>query len=85
MLALRKRPVAAQAVDEAIARIEDKLLAGGQREVSAAIVGEMVMQELKLLDEVAYIRFASVYHRFEEVKAFADVINEMLKTPRPAS
>ncbi|MFN7836219.1 MAG: transcriptional regulator NrdR [Burkholderiaceae bacterium] len=85
MLALRKRPVAAQAVDEAIARIEDKLLAGGQREVSAAIVGEMVMLELKLLDEVAYIRFASVYHRFEEVEAFADVINEMLKTQRPTS
>jgi hypothetical protein len=57
MLALRKRPVAAGAIDAAIASIEEKLLTSGRREVDSVYVGELVMQELKRLDKIAYIRF----------------------------
>src|SRR6476469_1662607 len=59
MLALRKRPVSAAAIDTAIASIEEKLLNSGQREVETGYVGELVMGELKRLDKIAYIRFAS--------------------------
>lgn len=78
-LALRKRPVTAQSVDEAIARIETRLLAFGDREVTAEQLGEMVMHELKKLDKVAYIRFASVYRNFEDVGEFSRVIREVSK------
>ncbi|WP_028104063.1 transcriptional regulator NrdR [Pseudoduganella violaceinigra] len=74
MLALRKRPVAAEAVDKAVSSIEEKLLTSGQREVDSGFVGELVMQELKRLDKVAYIRFASVYKNFEDLAEFQDAI-----------
>ena len=80
-LALRKRPVTAESVDAAIARIEEKLLTLGEREIVSEKVGEMVMRELKKLDKVAYVRFASVYRNFEDAKEFSDVIRE-LKPPR---
>lgn len=80
MLALRKRPVSAEAVDIAIQRIEDKLLASGEREVNSGFVGELVMRELKRLDKVAYIRFASVYKSFEDVSEFVEAIQEVKKT-----
>ena len=76
-LALRKRPVTVEAVDAAIVRIEDKLLALGEREIPSEKVGEMVMRELKKLDKVAYIRFASVYRNFEDVDEFSDIIREV--------
>ncbi|MCZ7559549.1 MAG: transcriptional regulator NrdR [Burkholderiaceae bacterium] len=76
-LALRKRPVSAEAVDAAIHRIEDKLLSPGLREVPSERIGELVMRELKKLDKVAYVRFASVYRSFEDVDEFADVILEV--------
>ena len=76
-LALRKRPVAAQAVDEALQRIEDQLLATGAREVPSSRIGEMVMGELRKLDNVAYVRFASVYRNFEDVDEFAEAILEV--------
>ncbi|HMM53157.1 MAG TPA: transcriptional regulator NrdR [Burkholderiaceae bacterium] len=76
-LALRKRPVSAEAVDAAIHRIEDKLLTLGLREVPSERIGELVMRELKKLDKVAYVRFASVYRSFEDVDEFADVILEV--------
>jgi transcriptional repressor NrdR len=76
-LALRKRPVAAEAVDAAVQRIEDKLLSSGQREVLSGHVGELVMHELKRLDKIAYIRFASVYKSFEDVAEFQDAIAEV--------
>lgn len=82
-LALRKRPVSAEAVDGAIFRIEEKLLSGGVREVLSGHVGELVMQELKLVDKVAYIRFASVYRNFEDVAEFQDAIAEFGRE-RPA-
>jgi len=76
-LALRKRPVAAEAVDAAIHRIEEKLLSLGQREVLSGHIGELVMRELKRLDKIAYIRFASVYKSFEDVAEFQDAIAEV--------
>lgn len=79
MLALRKRPVSAEAVDVAIQRIEDKLLASGEREVMSGYVGELVMRELKRLDKIAYIRFASVYKSFEDVSEFVEAIQEVKK------
>ena len=76
-LALRKRPVSAQAVEAAIGRIEDKLLSSGDREVPSERLGELVMRELKKIDKIAYIRFASVYRSFEDIDEFADVIREV--------
>jgi len=81
LLALRKRPVPREAVDDAIGRIEDKLLSAAQREVKSEKVGELVMRELKRLDKVAYMRFASVYRSFEDVDEFAEVVKEV-RPPR---
>lgn len=83
MLALRKRPVSAEAVDTAVASIEEKLLTSGQREVDTGHVGELVMQELKRLDKIAYIRFASVYKNFEDLAEFQDAIAEVGHERKP--
>ena len=83
MLALRKRPVATESVDAAIDRIEEKLVTLGEREVPSDRIGELVMRELKKLDKIAYIRFASVYRNFEDVEEFSDAIREV-KKPRVA-
>lgn len=80
MLALRKRPVSAEAVETAIQRIEEKLLSSGEREVLSGHLGELVMRELKRLDKIAYIRFASVYKSFEDVSEFAEAIQEVKKS-----
>lgn len=79
MLALRKRPVSAEAVDTAIQHIEEKLLASGEREIISGQLGELVMRELKRLDKIAYIRFASVYKSFEDVSEFVEAIQEIKK------
>jgi transcriptional repressor NrdR len=84
-LALRKRPVSADAVDAAIQRIEQKLRSSGEREIDSGQIGELVMRELKRLDKVAYIRFASVYRSFEDVSEFRDAIDEIDIDPKPAS
>ena len=76
-LALRKRPVSTEQVDAAIERIQDKLLASGAREVPSARLGELVMRELKRIDKVAYVRFASVYREFEDVDAFRQLIRDI--------
>ncbi len=76
-LALRKRPVSAEVIAAAIERIEDKLMSSGDREVPSERLGELVMRELKKIDKIAYIRFASVYRSFEDVDEFADVIREV--------
>jgi transcriptional repressor NrdR len=78
-LALRKRPVSMEQVDSAIERIEEKLLNLGQREVPSHRLGEMVMRELKKLDKVAYIRFASVYRSFEDIDEFKSLVDEVRK------
>jgi transcriptional repressor NrdR len=80
-LALRKRPVTTESVDGAIDRIEERLVTLGEREVSSDYIGELVMRELKRLDKVAYIRFASVYRNFEDLDEFSDAIREV-KKPR---
>jgi len=80
-LALRKRPVSIESVDAAVVDIEEMLLAAGEREVSTQQLGELVMRELKRLDKVAYIRFASVYRNFEDVDAFSRAIREVSPSP----
>ena len=76
-LALRKRPVTTEAVDGAIVRIEEKLLSLGEREIPSEKVGEMVMRELRKLDKIAYVRFASVYRNFEDVDEFSEAVREV--------
>ena len=78
-LALRKRPVSTEQIDSAIERIEEKLLSLGQRELPSAELGDLVLRELKKLDKVAYVRFASVYRNFEDVDAFRAVVDEVDK------
>lgn len=75
--ALEKRPVSLERLEEAVARIKRKLRATGEREVQSLVVGELVMAELKKLDEVAYIRFASVYRRFQDLNEFRKEIDLM--------
>lgn len=75
--ALEKRPVATEHVEAAVNRIKRHVLAQGEREVNAKRIGGWVMDELRLLDEVAYVRFASVYMSFEDVAAFRDVIDHL--------
>ena len=77
MRALHKRPVPTEYVDQAINRIEQRILALGEREVPSRVIGEMVMRELKKMDDVAYIRFASVYEDFQRVDDFRDAILEV--------
>ena len=76
-LALRKRPVSTEQVDGAVERIEEKLLNLGQREVLSTRIGELVMAELKKLDKVAYVRFASVYRSFEDIDDFKTLVDEV--------
>jgi transcriptional repressor NrdR len=76
-LALRKRPVSAELVDAAIEHVEAKLLASGAREIDSGALGELVMQQLKKLDKVAYVRFASVYRSFDTVGDFEGVLEEV--------
>lgn len=76
-LALRKRPVSIEQIDAALARIEEKLLASGAREMPSTKLGELVMRELKRIDKVAYVRFASVYRSFEDVDEFRQLIRDI--------
>ncbi|WP_312589885.1 transcriptional regulator NrdR [Comamonas terrigena] len=76
-LALRKRPVPAGQVDAAMERIEEQLLTSGVRELPSSRIGELVMNELKKLDKVAYIRFASVYRSFEDIEDFKHLVDEV--------
>lgn len=75
--ALEKRPVSMEKVEEAISRIKRRMRAWGEREVSTQTVGEWIMQELRQIDHVAYVRFASVYRRFEDVHAFEREIEQL--------
>ena len=76
-LALRKRTVSVEQVEAALERIQEKLLASGARELPSARLGELVMRELKRIDKVAYVRFASVYREFEDVDAFRQLIRDI--------
>src|SRR6202011_1244074 len=82
--ALEKRPVPRAEIDEALSRIVHKVRTLGDREVTARAIGELVMEELRHLDEVGYVRFASVYRQFEDVEAFHEEIRR-LRSARPRS
>jgi len=77
MVALRKRPVSTDQVDTALDSIQETLLSSGQREVPSAELGELVLRELKHIDKVAYVRFASVYRSFEDVDEFSQLIRDI--------
>lgn len=81
MRALEKRPVSLERVEEAVANIKRKLRATGEREIKSLVAGELVMNELRKLDEVAYIRFASVYRRFQDLNEFREEIERMSREP----
>jgi transcriptional repressor NrdR len=82
--ALEKRPVPREQIDEAVSRVAHKVRGLGDREISARAIGELVMEELRHLDEVAYVRFASVYRQFEDVEAFHEEIRRLRSAPPPA-
>jgi transcriptional repressor NrdR len=79
--ALHKRPVPTELVDKAIDRTIQRVFALGEREIDSRQIGEMVMKELLSLDKVAYIRFASVYNSFQDVRDFSDAIEAVRTTP----
>jgi transcriptional repressor NrdR len=80
--ALEKRPVSMEQIEAAISRIKHRLQTTGEREVSSKSVGEAVMDELRLLDQVAYVRFASVYRSFQDVNAFREEIKRLEKASK---
>jgi transcriptional repressor NrdR len=75
--ALEKRPVGQEAIEAAVSHVCHRLRGLGEREVQSRVIGELVMEELRHLDEVAYVRFASVYRRFQDVEAFRDEIERL--------
>jgi transcriptional repressor NrdR len=79
MRALHKRPVPTEYVEAAIVRTEQRIIGLGEREVPSRVIGELVMRELKKMDDVAYIRFASVYEDFQRVDDFRDAIQQVQK------
>ncbi|MHB8473355.1 MAG: transcriptional regulator NrdR [Gammaproteobacteria bacterium] len=81
MRALEKRPVGTDRIEAAISHIRHKLLVMGEREVSSQLIGEQVMLELRELDQVAYVRFASVYRDFKDVREFRDEIDRLESEP----
>ncbi|MCG8380875.1 MAG: transcriptional regulator NrdR [Gammaproteobacteria bacterium] len=78
---LEKRPVSVEQIESAVNRIKHHIIATGEREVSSLLIGQWVMEELRKLDHVAYIRFASIYRSFEDVHAFREVIDTLEKEP----
>jgi transcriptional repressor NrdR len=83
MRALEKRPVEMEQIEASIGRINHQLIAGGEREVQSRRIGDLVMEELRGLDQVAYVRFASVYREFEDVNAFREEIDRLERQPTP--
>ena len=81
--ASEKRPVASDAIEAAIGRIKRRLMRTGEREIASRAVGEAVMEELRGLDQVAYVRFASVYRKFEDVNEFREEVERLENEPPP--
>ena len=79
--ALEKRPVSTEQLEAAINHIKRKLTASGEAQVPSRLLGELVMEELRNLDQVAYVRFASVYRQFEDVHAFREEIERLEERP----
>ena len=84
-IALRKRPVEPERIDQAVSKIVRELESQGESEVSSEAVGEMVMEALRALDDVAYVRFASVYRNFREAKDFESVLDELSEDGKPGA
>jgi transcriptional repressor NrdR len=80
--ALEKRPVSVEDIEAVINSIKNALRATGEREVKSLVLGELVMENLKQLDQVAYVRFASVYRSFEDIAEFKDEIERLEAEPR---
>ncbi len=78
--ACEKRPISADRLDAAVESIEQLLLNSMDREIASSRIGELVMAELKKIDEVAYVRFASVYKEFKDINTFMDELKDMLKS-----
>jgi transcriptional repressor NrdR len=76
-IALRKRPVEPERIDQSVSKIVRELESQGESEISSEAVGELVMEHLRTLDDVAYVRFASVYRNFREAKDFEAVLGEL--------
>jgi transcriptional repressor NrdR len=81
--ALEKRPVSIEAIEAEIQQIKHALRATGEREVKSLVLGELVMEHLKQLDQVAYVRFASVYRSFQDIAEFRDAIESLEAEPIP--
>lgn len=81
--ALEKRPVKSETVEESIGRVIHQLQTVGEREVTGRLVGDMIMEELHGLDEVAYVRFASVYRSFQDITEFQEEIQRLKLRPSP--
>ena len=77
--ALEKRPVSSDQIENALQNIKDYIRKIGEREIQAQVIGKQVMNQLKELDQVAYVRFASVYQNFQDIKDFADEVSELSK------
>ncbi|MFN2329510.1 MAG: transcriptional regulator NrdR [Chromatocurvus sp.] len=82
--ALEKRPVPVESIESVISQIKHSLRATGEREVNSRVLGELVMDSLKQLDQVAYVRFASVYRSFQDIAEFRDAIERLEAEPRSA-
>jgi transcriptional repressor NrdR len=80
--ALEKRPVGSEETESAMIRIKKNILSRGGREIFSGDIGELVMEELRLMDDVAYIRFSSVYHSFNDLDEFREVIDRMQEEPK---
>ena len=79
VIALRKRPISLQTLEHAIRNIEKSLLASPQKEVNSEYIGTLMLEELKIIDKVAYIRFASVYQNFEDIADFNHMLEQLGK------
>ena len=79
MKACEKRPISVDKMEEIVTSIERAIHKKSDREVLSRLIGELVMERLKLLDDVAYVRFASVYRRFQDVSQFMKALNEILQ------
>lgn len=82
LMALQKRPVKSEDIEASIERLTHRLQTMGEREIPSRLIGDMVMEELRRLDEVAYVRFASVYRSFQDVTEFQDEIQRLQSMPR---
>lgn len=82
LLACQKRPVSMKEIDGVVEKVEKLVHSSGEEEFSSRRIGEAVMEELKTLDEVAYVRFASVYRQFTDVSSFMDELNKLVMESR---